>query len=624
MQRAIQLNEQEATLRQLLLDVSNYIGSLDGYRRPQLRFTGGWVRDKLLGVGSKDIDIGIDSMTGFRFGTLMNQYLEQPEAQAKHPESMLAKLAKIEANPEKSKHLETVTTKILGLEIDLVNLRKETYTEDSRNPQMEFGTPEEDALRRDATVNALFYNLDNSEVEDFTGRGIEDMKRKVIKTPLDPYQTFMDDPLRVLRAIRFASRLGWRIDDGDERAMSDYCIRDALKVKITRERVGIELTKMLKDRDPHQALQLIDRLGLYHTVFTIFDNQTDQSVKIDQWKKAYEQLQVIMNAESKAETGQNILGRPRSIVKSVLLRHPDDVHCDVSYAWLLCAFVPWARVTPRVLDNSKAKAPPRPASIAAREGIKADNNAVKIIESAVVHLDEIIQIKDAAVAQMSSTTSPLKRKHDSPTRSQQGMAIRRWGPRWRSSVMYAILTQVMEDPIDPHETNHQEILEGYAKWLSSLKDLDLLEVYQLKPLVTGDKLSKALNVKPGPWMSKALEMVMAWQLANPDERDPEAAIEEIRINDMILFSVLLWTDEIPGKFLGINLKPALGSRADHYERFRKWQTLARAGRMQVWIWQTLAMVRMELPMVKHRRQAIKGIKSRYREDHGRWEDASSR
>lgn len=246
MTQQIKLNEQEATLRQLLLDVSNYIGTLNDHPRPQLRFTGGWVRDKLLGIGSKDIDIGIDTMTGLQFGTLMNQYLEQPEAKAKHPKSVLGKLAKIEANPEKSKHLETVTTKILGLDVDLVNLRKETYAADSRNPQMKFGTPEEDALRRDATVNALFYNLDKSEVEDFTGRGLEDMKRKVIKTPLDPYQTFTDDPLRVLRAIRFASRLGWHIDQGDERAMSHVSIRDALHQKITRERVGIELTTMLK------------------------------------------------------------------------------------------------------------------------------------------------------------------------------------------------------------------------------------------------------------------------------------------------------------------------------------------------------------------------------------------
>ena len=246
MEKRICLTDEEAKLRRLLLDVSSYIGTVEGCTKPELRFTGGWVRDKLLGSESNDIDIGIDNMTGYRFGTLMKEYLEQPETAAKWKQDDLRSLAKIKANPDKSKHLETVTTKILKLDIDLVNLRKETYVENSRNPTMEFGTPVEDALRRDATVNALFYNLSTTEIEDFTGRGLQDMDHKVIKTPLAPLKTFNDDPLRVLRGIRFASRLGYSIAPEDENAMKDSSIQDALRIKISRERVGVELTKMLK------------------------------------------------------------------------------------------------------------------------------------------------------------------------------------------------------------------------------------------------------------------------------------------------------------------------------------------------------------------------------------------
>lgn len=115
MGKTITLTEQEVTLRQLLLDVSDYIGTLEGCTKPELRITGGWVRDKLLGTQSMDIDIGIDTMTGFRFGNLMKQYLAQPETQSKYHKAVLGGLAKIEANPEKSKHLETVNTRILGL-----------------------------------------------------------------------------------------------------------------------------------------------------------------------------------------------------------------------------------------------------------------------------------------------------------------------------------------------------------------------------------------------------------------------------------------------------------------------------------------------------------------------------
>ena len=244
----IVLTDQESTLVRLLLDVSDYIGRSDGMARPELRFTGGWVRDKLLGLSSKDVDVGISTMTGYKFGTLIKKYLEQPETHSKYQQGILGGLAKIEANPEKSKHLETVTTKILGLEVDLVNLRKETYVEDSRNPTMEFGSPKDDALRRDATVNALFYNLMTSEVEDFTGQGLQDMKLKIIRTPLSPYQTFKDDPLRILRCIRFASKLGYQIESEAERSMSDNDIKDALRAKISRERVGVEIGKMLKGR----------------------------------------------------------------------------------------------------------------------------------------------------------------------------------------------------------------------------------------------------------------------------------------------------------------------------------------------------------------------------------------
>ena len=248
MMHPIILTDQESKLRQLLLDVSAFIGTLDKYRnkKPELRFTGGWVRDKLLGSTSVDIDIGIDTMTGFDFGTLMEEYLAQPESEARYDHKVLGSLNKIEANPEKSKHLQTVTTRILGFDIDLVNLRKETYVDNSRIPLMGLGTPEEDALRRDATVNALFYNLSSSKVEDLTGRGLADMERKVIKTPLPPLQTFKDDPLRVLRAIRFASRLGYDIAAEDKLAMSNQEIKKALRLKISRERVGVEINKMLK------------------------------------------------------------------------------------------------------------------------------------------------------------------------------------------------------------------------------------------------------------------------------------------------------------------------------------------------------------------------------------------
>lgn len=242
----LSLTEKEATLQRLLLDVSQYVHEIEQIAKPQLRFTGGWVRDKLLGVESKDVDVGIDSMTGLKFGLAMKRFLADENRTANYDRNIVRRIAKIEANPEKSKHLETATTNVLGLDVDLVNLRKETYSQESRNPQIEPATPEEDALRRDLTVNALFYNLQTEEIEDLTGRGLQDLRLKIIRTPLEPFQTFEDDPLRVLRSIRFASRLGYSIDPAALKCMGDKRITDALKIKISRERVGMEVEKMLR------------------------------------------------------------------------------------------------------------------------------------------------------------------------------------------------------------------------------------------------------------------------------------------------------------------------------------------------------------------------------------------
>jgi tRNA nucleotidyltransferase (CCA-adding enzyme) len=244
----IELTPRESQLRNLLLDVARYIDeSKEIKEKIELRWAGGWVRDKLLGVQSHDIDTAINAMTGYNFSLKLKKYLEDAENLKKHSIEAkdVKKLHKIAANPEKSKHLETATTNLFQFDVDFVNLRKETYTEDSRNPQMEPGTAEEDALRRDATINALFYNLHTDVVEDFTG-GLADMQNKLIRTPLEPYTTFKDDPLRVLRLIRFASRLGFSINPEAEKYMGDSDIMEALKLKISRERVGVEVEKMLK------------------------------------------------------------------------------------------------------------------------------------------------------------------------------------------------------------------------------------------------------------------------------------------------------------------------------------------------------------------------------------------
>lgn len=149
-----------------------------------MRVAGGWVRDKLLGIPSYDIDIALDDMMGKEFAELINTKLYPGQK----------KYGVVERNAENSKHLETACIKVHGIMLDLVNLRSEEYTEDSRVPEIQIGTPLQDAERRDLTINALFYNINERKIEDFT-TGLKDLEDMIIRTPLEPEQTFLDDPL---------------------------------------------------------------------------------------------------------------------------------------------------------------------------------------------------------------------------------------------------------------------------------------------------------------------------------------------------------------------------------------------------------------------------------------------
>lgn len=451
----LELTEVESKLRQLLLDVAAYIDEtpakedVTGVHVPEelakqkivLRWTGGWVRDKLLRVGSHDIDLAINKLTGEHFGLKMQEYLEIPGNAEKHglvskddksdAQNKSRKIApglhKIEANPEKSKNLETATTKIMGIDLDLVNLRKETYNEVSRNPEMEFGTAEEDAMRRDATVNAMFYNLHTCKVEDFTQRGHDDMAAKIIRTPLEPTQTFKDDPLRVLRLIRFASRLDYVIEPETAKAMGNPEIQDVLKIKISRERVGIELEKMLKGPRPRMALDFINRFGLYRTVFTDPTRELPSEADTDLFQPAYELVQSILEGESDAP----------AVIKTTLLRDADEKYL----AWICATMIPWADA-PTVPHPKPTQRPLITAYLVAREGFKAPNKVCDVVAASISNSEKIQNVV-AQCAKGLRRPDTINPEEDPTGRDTLGMALRSWGSTWRTQVFFNLIYEVV-------------------------------------------------------------------------------------------------------------------------------------------------------------------------------------
>ncbi|KAK1780117.1 hypothetical protein QBC45DRAFT_324656 [Copromyces sp. CBS 386.78] len=524
--QSIPLNAVEAQLKGLLVDVAEYINKSQAadveadkegknLNEPViLRWAGGWVRDKLLGTESHDIDVAINNMTGEAFALRLRDYCDaDPAHRERHsigPQDV-GNLHKIARNPDKSKHLETTTIKLFGLDVDFVNLRKETYTEDSRNPQVEFGTAEEDALRRDATVNALFYNLHTSKVEDFTG-GMKDMARKLIRTPLEPLQTFMDDPLRVLRLVRFASRLGFTIDEEAKAVMGDERVLDALKLKISRERIGVELEKMLKGPDPLSSLTYISDLNLYHTLFTDSSRPDFPRPSLTSWPVACKTLHSLSTT----------LATPGSIY-SLLVTSPESAY----FAWNLAALVPFAPLPDDPPLKGGKPAPPL-ATQAAREGYRAPNKLMDVITASHRHRQAILAMRDLVVRPAAGDENK-KMERDS-----LGMRIREWDSRpgvnanWRLQVLYAVLVDVSERTSSEGKETVENVLKEWQAFLDHLVEMDLMDAPSVKRIIDGKQLAKALGVKPGVWMGKALEVVMAWQLRNPTVADPEGAVEEVR------------------------------------------------------------------------------------------------
>ena len=218
---------------------------------------GGWVRDLFLHRPSDDIDI-----------VVVGSGITLAEAVAKR----LGKGAHLSV----FKTYGTAQVKARGrmvdgerqgeLELEFVGARRESYTRDSRNPIVEDGTLEEDQNRRDFTINAMAICLNKNRYGELLDPfdGTDDLERCVIKTPLDPDITFSDDPLRMMRAIRFATQLGFNLDGETFDAIARN--RERISI-ITRERIAEELNKIMLSRRPSEGWLLLDKTGLLPLIF---------------------------------------------------------------------------------------------------------------------------------------------------------------------------------------------------------------------------------------------------------------------------------------------------------------------------------------------------------------------
>ncbi|CAN5617977.1 HD domain-containing protein [soil metagenome] len=232
---------------QLPLPVFELVARVCQEEKTPVYIIGGYVRDLLLERPCKDLDFVVIG-DGIHIAHLVATRLGN------------------NCHVSVFKNFGTAMIRFEDLELEFVGARRESYRSDSRKPEVESGTLEDDQNRRDFTINALAISLNKENYGELLDpfQGLEDLKNKLIKTPLEPELTYADDPLRMMRAIRFATQLGFNIEDASFEALKSQ--RERIRI-ISMERVSEELNKILLSPKPSIGFKLLFDTGILKIIF---------------------------------------------------------------------------------------------------------------------------------------------------------------------------------------------------------------------------------------------------------------------------------------------------------------------------------------------------------------------
>lgn len=463
---------------------------------------GGWVRDHLIGVKSNDIDIMIDNMSGEDFAKLVTKFMGIKDAHT------------IKSNPDKSKFLATSKAYIplssgAIQEVDFAQARSEVYKGDSRIPEVKPATPQEDAYRRDLTINSIFYDIKTGRVEDFTGMGIKDLITNTIRTPENPLKTFSDDPLRIFRVLRFSAKYNGNVDPETYKALQDPSLRNEIKTKVSKERIGEEIKKMLTNPHPEKAIALLKETGLLQDIVT-------ESLKGTKYEGRMAELDMPQKNPWHKLT---VWGHTMETLKHILEIYPDTTP-EQRLVIILATLT--HDIGKLFLDIQKEKVN-HPGQIS-YHGHEKESQEI------VGHMMRYLKME----GDITKTVSGLVGSHMRPhkfTEEESGNVramrrfIRQCGEQhlnWLDVFNIAVADAYSKDIIvDPETVQKYKALEEQLK--NALASLKPIKSTEIQPILNGNEIMQILNIKPGPHMSKMTEFVRELRDENPDITKEEAS-----------------------------------------------------------------------------------------------------
>lgn len=478
-----------------------------------IRIAGGWVRDKLLGKASDDIDFMTDNISGSKFAKIIAEELNLE----KSPHV-------IKENPEKTKNIEATKMYVpfsgQNVELDLVQSRKEEYGENRREVTTKPATAEEDAMRRDLTINALFYNINTKEVEDFTGKGIKDLITNTIRTPYDSgmdnesvdkvKKTFIEDPLRVFRTIRFSAKYNGNISPATREAIQDPEVIDAIffsERKIAPDRIGQEFKKMMAGPNPEIALKTLKDSGLLEHILS----QSTKGTKFE------DKMEILDMEQNNPHHDFSVWGHTYQVILNLLEHFPYEDEQKRVIMILGALTHDLGKLFKEIHAESKS-----------HPGRTSYHGHEHASEEICKHMLAFLKFERDVIKQVSGLARYHMQAHNLERQESQESALRKYIRRMGEASLnwIDVFNLSVADAYSKGANIKPETMESYSnlrnRLNNALESMNMEQGGKIQPLLDGREIMNTLNIKPGAHMKYLVEYLKDLQDKNPSISKEEA------------------------------------------------------------------------------------------------------